>query len=77
MENIKEKFEKMCGYINVDEKGLFFPYIVIDLVEELNSFKQDSDYPILKQKMDNLIKLVNSDSSVLDKDISEEIWDMI
>lgn len=77
MEKIKEKFEKMCEYINVGENGLFFPYMVESLIDELNVFKNDVDYPILKSKMDNLIELVNKDHSLIDKDISEELWDMI
>ena len=40
-------------------------------------WSEDEDYPILKEKMDNLIVLVNSDHSMIDKDISEELWDLI
>ena len=75
--NIKEKFEKMCGFINNGENGLFYPYIVEDFIDELYEFKVDKDYPILKEKMDNLIVLVNKDHSLIDKDISEELWDLI
>lgn len=77
MEKIKEKFEKMCEYINVGENGLFFPYITENFIEELNNLKKDPDYPILKEKMDNLIKLVNKDHTLIDKDISKELWNMI
>lgn len=77
MEKIKEKFEKMCEYINVSENGLFFPYITENFIEELDNFKKDPDYPVLKEKMDNLIELVNKDHSLIEKDISEELWDMI
>jgi hypothetical protein len=75
--SIKQKFKSMCEYINVSDKGVFYPYDTKNFIGELLQFKNDPDYPILKEKMDNLVILINSDHSLIVKDASTELWDLI
>ena len=39
--------------------------------------RNDPDYPFLKKKMSKVLKLINSDLSLIDKDIETEIWNMV
>jgi len=75
---IKDKFIEMCKLIFVNSKGDFcFPYENLQHDDDWSQFINDSDYPILESKMKNLINLVNSDNSVLEKDVETEIWEMV
>lgn len=71
------KFEKMCEMIYIGSKGFSFPYDDLKHDQDLSFWTEDKDFPILKEKMDNLIKLINSDYSLINKDISKELWYMI
>ena len=75
--DIKQKFERMCDLILVEKNTLSFPYIDLKNNDDFIYWSEDEDYPILKEKMDNLIVLVNNDLSLIQKDISEELWDLI
>lgn len=75
--DIKQKFERMCDLILVEKNILSFPYDDLVDNDDFIYWSEDEDYPVLKEKMDNLIKLVNSDYSLVDLDISDELWDMI
>ena len=75
---IKDKFIEMCKLIFVNSKEEFcFPYENLQYDDDWSQFINDSDYPILESKMKNLINLVNSDNSVLEKDVETEIWEMV
>jgi len=75
---IKNKFIEMCKLIFVNSKGEFcFPYENLQHDDDWFQFINDSDYPILESKMKNLINLVNSDNSVLEKDVETEIREMV
>jgi len=75
--DIKEKFERMCDLILVEKNTLSFPYTDLKNNDDFIYWSEDEDYPILKEKMDNLIVLVNNDLSLIEKDVSEELWDLI
>ena len=77
MDDIKQKFEKMCELAYIGKNGISFPYDDLVYDQDLSFWLEDKDYPFLKEKMDNLIKLVNSDHSLVDMDISDELWDLI
>ena len=75
---IKDKFIEMCKLIFVNSKGEFcFPYENLQHDDDWSQFINNSHYPILESKMKNLINLVNSDNSVLEKDVETEIWEMV
>lgn len=70
MRTIKDKFVEMCYLISSDngEYGFWWDYMD----------SKDIDYKILNEKMKNLIKLLNDDDKfLLDKDIENEIWEII
>ena len=80
MENsnkLKENFVRMCKLIEVTSNGLQFPDDIAELDTDFQDVYESSDYPMLRGKMDNLIKLINSDMSLVDKDIEDELWYMI
>lgn len=75
---IKEKFAEMCKLIFINGKGQFvFP--IDNLIHDCDysEFLSHSDWTILESKMNNLISLVNKDHSILQKDVENEIWEMI
>ncbi len=71
MYTIKDKFVEMCQMISGDSGEYVFWWDYMDIYEH-------EDYVILKSKMENLIKLLNeNDTLLLNKDIETEIWEMI
>jgi hypothetical protein len=76
-EKIKADFVKMCGLLEITSSGLMFPDEMIEIDSEFSEISESSHYEILRKKMDNLIKLVNSDSSLINKDIEKELWYLI
>lgn len=69
-----DKFVNMCELISVDSKGqFFFDSVDVEFTEVYN----DTDYPVLKEKMDKLIGLINEDNSLIEKDVQDELWLML
>jgi hypothetical protein len=64
----------MCELISVNSKGqFFFDSVDVEFTEVYN----DVDYPVLKEKMDKLIGLINEDNSLIEKDVQDELWLML
>jgi hypothetical protein len=64
----------MCELISVNSKGqFFFDSVDVEFTEVYN----DTDYPVLKEKMDKLIGLINEDNSLIEKDVQDELWLML
>jgi len=74
--NIKEKVKLIAGTIERNDNNIGFNYF-----EELIPFyfSNDEDIDIIKEKMNNLISLINQDGieKFLDLDFETEIWEMI
>ena len=76
--NIKDKFVEMCKMIFINADGKFvFPIDNLIYDEDYSDFMNHSDWSVLESKMTNLISKVNEDSSILEKDVETEIWEMI
>lgn len=76
--NIKDKFVEMCKMIFINADGKFvFPIDNLIHDEDYSDFMNHSDWSILESKMTNLISKVNEDSSILEKDVETEIWEMV
>jgi len=73
----KEKFVKLCGLIYVGKDGFTFPFDAIRHYEEYQDIYKSDSWTFLQEKMSNLLNLVNSDYSLVDKDIENELWEMI
>ena len=73
----KENFVKLCELIFVGKNGYNFPFDAISHYEEYQQIYKSEEYSLLEEKMKNLINLVNSDNSLTEKDIEEELWYMI
>jgi hypothetical protein len=63
-------------FINVDG-NFVFPVDNLLHDEDYSNFINHSDWSVLESKMKNLINLVNSDNSILEKDVETEIWEMV
>jgi hypothetical protein len=76
--DIKDKFVEMCKMIFINVDGNFvFPVDNLLHDEDYSNFINHSDWSVLESKMKNLINLVNSDNSILEKDVETEIWEMV
>jgi hypothetical protein len=76
--NIKDKFVEMCKMIFINADGKFvFPIDNLIHDEDYSDFMNHSDWSVLESKMTNLISKVNEDSSILEKDVETEIWEMV
>jgi hypothetical protein len=76
--DIKEKFVEMCKLIFINGKGEFvFPLDNLIYDEDYSDFLKHTDWIILESKMANLISAMNTDVSILEKDVETEIWKMI
>jgi hypothetical protein len=74
---IKQKFVEMCRFIYELDGEVYFPFDTVIHSNEWVPFKAHPDYAILKEKMANLLTLVNEDRSMAELDIEDELWDMI
>jgi len=76
--DIKEKFVEMCKLIFINGKGEFvFPMENLTYDIDYLDFLSHTDWPILESKMANLISAMNTDVSILEKDVETEIWEMV
>jgi len=73
----KENFVKLCELIFVGKNGFNFPFDAISHYEEYQNIYKSEEYPLLEEKMKNLLTLVNSDQSMTGKDIEDELWYLI
>lgn len=75
--DIKQQFVNLCPLIYISSNGFQFPFDDIEHDDDLNHIKESVDYPILKSKMKNLLVLLNKDNSLINKDVENELWDLI
>ena len=73
----KENFVKLCELIFVGKNGYSFPFDAIRHYENYQDIYKSEEYSLLEEKMKNLINLVNTENSLTEKDIEEELWYMI
>lgn len=75
--DLKYKFAEMCMFIEPSSNGMMCPFEDFESDDDLSYISLDKDYPILKEKMEKLLVLINEDMSLLNKDIETELWEMI
>jgi hypothetical protein len=73
----KEEFVKLCNLIYVGKEGFTFPFEAIRHYEDYQDIYKSDRWIFLKEKMSKLLILVNSDNSLVGKDIETELWEMI
>ena len=76
-DKMKSDFVKMCSILEITSDGLMFPDEIIEIDSEFTDIYESSYYNVLRRKMDNLINLVNSNHSFINKDIEDELWYLI
>ena len=76
-QTIKATFVNMCSSIDVFKGNLFFNFDEFEHTLENRSIVESKDYPVLKEKMQNLITIISEDNSLIELDIEEELWFMI
>lgn len=73
-----EDFTKMCKEIAINRDGKFFcMFENLEYDDDFQYIVSSNHYPILKEKMNKLVELVNNDLSLLDKDVETELWQML
>lgn len=75
--SIKKDFLYLCSLIYISSNGFKFPFEDIEHDDDFTSIRESANYPILKSKMENLIILLNKDQSLIEKDIENEVWNLI
>ena len=76
-EKLKESFVKLCSQIFVTGNGFQFPFDSIRHNDDFSGVYSSKEWSILENKMTNLLKLINSDNSLIDKDIETELWNLV
>jgi len=69
----KEVFVKMCSEIDFSYE-FYFP--AIEHKKECNEITSYENYPILVEKIENLVKLLNNNPELINLDIETELWYM-
>lgn len=65
------------GYIELaNGVGLFFSDD-IEHDEDYNRITKDDEYPLIKEKVEKIIKLVNDNPPMVYKDLGDELWYMV
>lgn len=75
--NIKEKVRLIVGNIEKNDDDITYGYFT-DLIPYY--FSDDKDLPIIQEKMDNLMKILNTEGGfdkIKHMDFENEIWDLI
>lgn len=75
----KEMVKKIMssGYIELTNGvGLFFSDD-IEYDEDYNHITKDDEYPLIKEKVEKIIKLVNDNPPMVHKDLENELWYMV
>ena len=75
--DIKQNFSEMCKMIFIGSNGFSFPFESIEHDPTFDNLLENKEYSLLKEKMTNLLVLINSDNSILEMDLEKEIWEMI
>jgi len=72
MTTTKDKYCVICHTINKTDNGWNY------WNKLLESYKDDSDYKLLKEKLDKTIKLLNdNESDIINMDVEKELWEII
>ena len=74
---IKAKFVEMCKHIVINKGEFVCLYSNIEYDEDFSNIYNDNNYNMLKEKMENLLKIVNKDNSLVNKDVETELWNLI
>lgn len=74
---IKQEFNQLCQMIYISSNGFAFPFEDVEHDGDLSGIRQSPNYPILKEKMQNLLNLINSNAYLIERDIENELWDLI
>ncbi len=76
-EKLKELFIEMCKHIKPFAGEIICLYSNMEYDSSYNHITKNVNYPLLKKKMENLLKLINEDLSWSERDIETELWDII
>ena len=74
--NTLEKFDKLCTQIYYWRGQFRFPFDGIKHNAKFESIIESDDYPLLKEKLKNLLILINKDMTKINQD-TEALWEVI
>lgn len=74
--NQLEKFDKLCTQIFYHKGEFRFPFDGIQHDGRFQSITTSNDYPLLVEKLQNLLSLINKDMTKIHED-TEVLWESI
>jgi len=74
--NQLEKFDKLCTQIFYHKGEFRFPFDGIQHDGRFQSITNSNDYPLLVEKLQNLLSLINKDMTKIYED-TEVLWESI
>jgi hypothetical protein len=74
--NQLEKFDKLCTKIFYWKGKFRFPFDGIQHDGKFETIVKSEDYPLLEEKLKNLLVLINQDMTKINQD-TEELWEVI
>lgn len=77
MKNNIENFVEMCSLLSNNDGRIYFPFETFEHSEEYIHISESIDYQVLKFKMIKLVEMINNDSSIIEKDIENELWEIL
>jgi hypothetical protein len=60
----------------ISGKGLIFNNNII-YDTNFSHITNDEEYPVIEQKINSLVNLINENPSLVDKDLEDELWFMV
>lgn len=76
-QKLKESFVELCSQIFITSDGFQFPFDSIRHNDDFKEILSSKDWSFLENKMANLLELINSDNSLISKDIETDLWTLI
>jgi hypothetical protein len=76
-DTLKKMFVEMCKHTAYFNGEFICLYSDMEYDNDYSYITESSDYSLLKEKMEKMLKLINSDSSLGDKDVETELWHML
>lgn len=74
---LKSMFVEMCKNVTIFNGKVISLHEDMTYSPEYDYITKSENYSLLEKKMENLLKLVNTDITLFEKDIETELWDMI
>ncbi len=76
-EALKTMFVEMCKHVTIFNGEFICLYSDMEYDGAYQYITESTDYNLLKDKMEKLLSLINTDRTLVDKDVETELWYMV